>query len=60
VVLETPRERLIALLAAAIVLLLGRAAVATAGAPDVVGRGLYLAALGCLLACVLVILDEQR
>ena len=59
-VFETPRERMIGLLVAAIVLLLGRAAAYQFGAPGVVERGLYLAALGCLLACIIIIVDERR
>ena len=58
-VLETARERIMGLLVAAIVLLLGRAAANQFGAPSVVERGLYLVALGCLLAAILVIVDER-
>lgn len=57
--LETPRERLIALLAAAIVLLLGRAAALIYGAPPPVAQGLYFAALACLVGCVLVVATER-
>ena len=59
-VLETPRERIIALLVAALALLLGRAAAYQFGAPAVLERGLYLAAIGCLLASVFVIVNERR
>ena len=58
-VLETSRGRIIAMLVAAIALLLGRAAAYRFGAPAALERGLYLAALGCLFACVLVIVDER-
>lgn len=59
-VLATPRERIIALLVAALALLLGRAAAYQLGAPTVLERGLYLAAIGCLLAAVFVVVDERR
>jgi hypothetical protein len=59
-VLETPRERVAALVAAAIVLLVGRVVATRVGAPATVERSLYLLAVGCLLAGVLVIADERR
>ena len=59
-VLETPRKRIIGLLVAAIVLLLGRAAAYQFGAPSLVEQALYIAALGCLFACILLIVDERR
>lgn len=59
-VLETPRERIIALLVTALVLLLGRAAAYQFGASTRVERALYLLALGCLLASIFIIADERR
>ena len=58
--LETTRERVIALLVAAILLLLGRAAAHQVGTVPGVERALYLVAIGCLLAAVLIIVDDQR
>jgi hypothetical protein len=59
-VLETTRDRVAALVAAAIVLLVGRVLATRVGAPPAVERGLYLLALGCLFAGILVIVDESR
>lgn len=59
-VLETSRERVVALLVAALVLLLGRAAAYRVGTDPVIERGLYLVAIGCLLAAVLIVVDERR
>jgi ABC-type Fe3+-siderophore transport system permease subunit len=57
---ETTRERIIALLLAALVLLLGRAGAHRVGTDPRVERVLYLVAIGCLLAAVLIIVDDQR
>ena len=59
-VLETTRERIIGLLAVALLLLLGRAGAHRVGADPLVERALYLVALGCLLGAVLLIVDDQR
>lgn len=58
--LETPRERVVALVVAAILLLVGRVAAYQVGASPRVERGFYILALGCLLAAVFVLVDEQR
>lgn len=59
-VLETTRERIIALLVVALVFLLGRAGAHQFGVAPRVERALYLVAVGCLLAAVLIIVDERR
>lgn len=58
--LETSRDRIVALVVAAIVLLVGRVAAHQVGASPRVERGFYILALGCLLAAVFVIVDERR
>lgn len=58
--LETARERIIVLLVVAIVLLVGRAGLAELGGSPTVSRVLYVLAMGCLVACLLVIADERR
>jgi len=60
VALGERRQRVVGLVVAAIVLLLGRAAAREFGATPRVERGFYILALGCLLAAVFVIVDEQR
>lgn len=59
-VLETSRERIVALLVAALVLLLGRAGAHQFGTDPRLERALYLVAIACLLAAVLIIVDERR
>lgn len=59
-VLDTVRERIVGLLAVALLFLLGRAGAHQLGADPVVERALYLVAVGCLLAAVLLIVDDQR
>lgn len=59
-VLQTARQRIIALLVAAIASLLGRAAAVQFGVSGRIERGFYILALGCLLAAVFVIVDERR
>ncbi|MFW5964818.1 MAG: hypothetical protein ACOCQM_08110 [Natronomonas sp.] len=56
----TARERIIALLVVAIVFLIARVGSIRLGAPAVVGRGLYVLAVGCLLGCVVVIALDNR
>lgn len=57
---DPPTQRLVALLAAAIVLLLLRVGALRVGAPALAERGLYLLAMGCLFACIFVIVDDAR
>lgn len=59
-VLETTRERIIALLVVALVFLLGRAGAHRFGVAPWIERALYYVAVGCLLAAVLIIVDERR
>lgn len=56
----TARERIIALLIAALVFLLARFGATQLGAPAAVGRGLYVLAVGCLFGCVVVIALDNR
>lgn len=56
----TAREQIIALLVVAIVFLIARVGATQLGAPAVVGRGLYVLAVGCLLGCVVVIALDNR
>ncbi|WP_178917141.1 hypothetical protein [Natronomonas gomsonensis] len=56
----TARERIIALLSVALVFLLARFGAAQLNAPAVIGRGLYVLAVGCLLGCVVVIALDNR
>lgn len=56
---EQTKNRLVALLVAALLLLLARVAAAALGAPATVERGLYALAIACLAACTVVVLRER-
>ena len=58
--LETPREQLIVLLAAAIVFLLGRALTVVYDGPAILERAFYALAVVCLLGCALVLFIARR
>lgn len=58
--LDGSADRLVPLVVLALASLVGRAVAARIDSPPVVDRGLYLLALGCLVACVFVLVDEQR
>ena len=55
---DSAERRVIALLVLALAALVGRAVAGSAGAPPIVGRALYLLALGSLVATVLVVATE--
>ncbi|MFQ3318701.1 MAG: hypothetical protein ACI8UR_001725 [Natronomonas sp.] len=59
-VLATARERIVALLAVAIVFLFARVAASELGADPLVERVLYGLAVAALVGCVLVMLNDQR
>lgn len=56
---EQTKNRLVALLVAALVFLLARVAAAELGATTTVERGLYALAIGCLAVCTVIVLRER-
>ena len=54
------RSQLIALLSGAVVLLFARILVDEVGGPALLGRGLYLLAVACLVGCLVVIMRARQ
>lgn len=59
-VTEPARRKIVTLLVAAIGTLIVRVVALQFGASQAVGRGLYAAAIVCLVGCVVVLLRESR
>lgn len=56
---DATRNRLVGLLVVALAALVARVAAGALSAPAVVERGLYLLAIACLAACLVVVVRER-